>query len=302
MYRSLPPLTAIKAFEAAARHENYRKASEELFVSPTAISQQVALLEGYLGVKLFSRKANKVQLTNVGRTFLPQLTRGLDHIARASLKVRNERIKGSVKLGVLPAMAVHWLIPNLLKFNQQFPDLILSVHTTPNVGNIVEDDIDITIRYCDGEVGDMQALLLKKESVFPICSPRLIGQLGGLNSIKDIEKFTLIHHIDGRRQQTWLGWQYWIRKMKLGINPAHHPGFEFRDSISVMQATIAGLGVAIGRSALIGNLLDTGQLVRPFRIHASAEFAYYIVVPGERIHEPKIKAVIDWLISIANSE
>lgn len=302
MNRLLPPLTAIKAFEAAARHENYRKAAAELLVSPAAISQQVALLEDYLDVKLFARMSNKIQLTAAGRSFLPLLTQSLDQIAQASLRIRSERIKGSVKLGVLPAMAVHWLIPRLAQFNQQFPDLTLSVHTTPNVSHIMDDDVDITIHYCDGRVEGMHTFLLMRESVFPICSPKLMGKTGGLNSIRDISKYTLIHDIDGRRQQPWLGWEYWIKKLKLNIHPEHHPGFEFRDSISVMHATINGLGVALGRSALIGDLLETGQLVRPFKVHLTADYGYYIAVSEKYRNKPEIKAVIDWLLSQAKME
>ena len=300
MNRNLPPLTAIKAFEAAARHESYRAASAELHVTPTAISQQVVVLEQYLDTKLFTRMSNGLRLTNAGKSLLPSLTESLNLIADAALEVRREKLKGSVKIGVLPAMAVNWLIPNLSSFNAKFPDLTLSVHTTPDMTTIQAEEMDITIDYCKGQFEDKTGVLLCDEVVFPICSPKLIGKMGGLTSIRDIEGFPLIHDIDGRRTQPWLGWKHWSKKMRLNINLARHPGFEFRDSISVMHATVAGLGVAIGRSALIGGLLESGQLVRPFKIHSKANFSYYIVVSNDRVEEPKIKAVIEWLKSISH--
>ncbi len=293
MSRKLPPLTAIKAFEAAARHESYVKASKELSVTPTAISQQVAHLEAYLEVKLFVRMANTLKLTSAGRVFLPDLSNVLDSLANAATKVRKERISGTVKLGVLPAMAVHWLIPNLKSFKSQFPDLNLSIHTSPNL-EISSEDLDLNIRYFDGKSSNHYCRFLMDEYVFPICSPKLLNKVS-LNSLSDLKQFSLIHDIDGRRTQPWLGWQLWLGDRDI----QQHPGFEFRDSISVMHAAINGLGVALGRSALIGDLLSTGQLVAPLKNRKPADFSYYIEVRKDLINEPEIRAVIEWLLELS---
>lgn len=290
--RKLPPLTAVRSFEAAARHESYVKAARELHVTPTAISQQVSQLEKHLDVKLFVRFANGLKLTSAGRMFLPELSSGLEQIANAAGAVRRERLQGTITIGALPAMAVHWLIPNLGNFSHRFPDLHLSLHTSPNL-EIVTEDIDIKIRYFDGKSSRYFCRFLMDEEVFPVCSPRLLHQ-DNLNSLADIRQFPLIHDIDGRRNQPWLGWQQWLSDFDFET----HPGFEFRDSLSVMHAALNGLGVALGRSALIGNLLSTGQLIAPLKNRKKSEFAYYVEVDNERINEPGIRAVVDWLVSL----
>ncbi len=294
MFRKLPPLTAIRSFEAAARHESYVKAAKELHVTSTAISQQVSQLEEHLQIKLFARLANGLKLTSAGRMFLPELSSGLRQIADAAGSVRRERLQGSLKIGVLPAMAVHWLIPNLERFSSLFPDLNLSLHTSPNL-ELITEDIDIKIRYFDGKSSKYYCRFLMNEEVFPVCSPRLLNQ-DSLNSLADIKQFTLIHDIDGRRNQPWLGWQQWLGDFDL----ENHPGFEFRDSISVMHAALNGLGVALGRSALIGDLLASGQLIAPIKTRKKSDFSYYIEVDNKRINEPEIRAVVDWLISLVN--
>ncbi len=294
MFRKLPPLTAIRSFEAAARHESYVKAAKELHVTSTAISQQVSQLEEHLQIKLFARLANGLKLTSAGRMFLPELSSGLRQIADAVGSVRRERLQGSLKIGVLPAMAVHWLIPNLERFSSLFPDLNLSLHTSPNL-ELITEDIDIKIRYFDGKSSKYYCRFLMNEEVFPVCSPRLLNQ-DSLNSLADIKQFTLIHDIDGRRNQPWLGWQQWLGDFDL----ENHPGFEFRDSISVMHAALNGLGVALGRSALIGDLLASGQLIAPIKTRKKSDFSYYIEVDNKRINEPEIRAVVDWLISLVN--
>ena len=294
MFRKLPPLTAIRSFEAAARHESYVKAAKELHVTSTAISQQVSQLEEHLQIKLFARLANGLKLTSAGRMFLPELSSGLKQIADAAGSVRRERLQGSLKIGVLPAMAVHWLIPNLERFSSLFPDLNLSLHTSPNL-ELITEDIDIKIRYFDGKSSKYYCRFLMNEEVFPVCSPRLLNQ-DSLNSLADIKQFTLIHDIDGRRNQPWLGWQQWLGDFDL----ENHPGFEFRDSISVMHAALNGLGVALGRSALIGDLLASGQLIAPIKTRKKSDFSYCIEVDNKRINEPEIRAVVDWLISLVN--
>ena len=292
MVRKLPPLTAIRAFEAAARHESYVQAAKELCVTPTAISQQVAQLESHLEVKLFVRMANSLKLTSAGRIFLPELTTGLDYVANAAAQIRKERLEGVVKLGVLPAMAVHWLIPNLQSFSSRFPELQLSIHTSPDL-EISTEDLDLKVRYFDGKSSEYYCRFLMDEEVFPVCSPKLLFR-DSLNSLSDIKQFPLIHDIDGRRKQPWLGWQQWLGDFDMD----RYPGFEFRDSISVMHAAINGLGVALGRSALIGDLLSSGQLIAPLKHRKTAGFSYYIEVHNDRIDEPEIRAVIDWLIGL----
>lgn len=293
MTKRLPPLTAIRSFEAAARHESYAKAGKELHVTPTAISQQVSLLEDHLQVKLFVRFANRLKLTNAGRMFLPELTAGFEQIANAAEKVRKERLRGTVTIGLLPAMAMHWLIPKLGQFSAQFPDLHLSLHTSPNL-EFVTEEIDLKIRYFDGKSSQYDCRFLSDEEVFPVCSPSLLQQ-DKLYSISDIKNFPLIHDIDGRRNQPWLGWNQWLDNADLET----HPGFEFRDSMSVMHAAINGLGIALGRSALLGNLLSTGQLVAPLKARKKADFSYYIEAKNEQLKDPNIRAVIDWLTDIA---
>jgi LysR family glycine cleavage system transcriptional activator len=286
------PLTAIRSFESAARHESYVKAGQELHVTPTAISQQVSLLEGHLEIKLFVRLANRLKLTSAGAMLLPELTAGFELISNAADKVRKERLQGIVTIGILPAMAMNWLIPKLGDFSAQFPDLHLSLHTSPDL-DFVTEDVDIKIRYFDGKGSKDNCHFLCDEEVFPVCSPSML-QKNKLYSVADIKHFPLIHDIDGQRNQSWLGWHQWLSDVEIET----HPGFEFRDSMSVMHAAVNGLGIALGRSALLGNLLSTGQLVAPLKEKKKAGFSYYIEVKNENFEEKNIQVVIDWLMGI----
>lgn len=288
-----PSLTALRAFEAAARHESYKKAGNELNVTPTAISQQVSLLEEQLKIKLFVRFANRLKLTTPGRLLLPDLSAGFRQLSKAIDKIGDERPSGTVTVGVSSGMAVHLLIPNLSSFSKPFPNLNLSIHTSPNL-ELAAEDIDLKIRYCNGSSNQSYCQFLCDEYIFPICSPDLMPLGSHHYTIDDIMKLPLIHDIDGRYGQPWLGWERWL----INYDFESHPGIEFRDSMSIMHAAINGVGVALGRSAILGDLINTGRLIAPLKEKKKADFSYYIETDNNRIEEPKVKAVIDWLISL----
>lgn len=294
MARLLPPLTAVRAFEAAARYEGFSKAAAELHVTPTAVSQQVKVLEKHLGVQLFLRLPRGLELTREGKAYFPELTEGLDRITRASSLVQRDRLSGTVTLAVLPSMAANWLIPRLADFAQRLPDVRLRLYTSTDLSAFAAENADIAIRYFDGAMPGMHVEFLTAEEVYPVCSPKLLNQGQPLHTLRDLRNFRLLHDVDGFRRQPWIGWPTWLAHID-EVELMERPGFVFADSLSLIHAALNGLGVALGRSGLLGDLLSSGDLVRPMRMSRTAEYRYYIVTPEDRANEPTLRAVCQWL-------
>ena len=294
MARLLPSLTAVRAFEAAARNGGFSRAAAELHVTPTAVSQQVKVLEEQLGVQLFRRLPRGLALTREGTAYLPELTEGLDRIAKASAVIQKDRFTGTVTLAALPSMVVNWLIPRLANFAQRLPDIRLRLHASTDMSVFASENVDIAIRYFDGAMPGMHVEFLTDEDIFQVCSPKLLNRGPPLHTLRDLRNFDLLHDIDGFRRQPWIGWPTWLADVNEDELMARS-GFVFTDSLSMIHAALNGLGVALGRSALLGDLLVSGELVRPMRMCRKAEFRYYLVTPEHRADEPPLRAVCQWL-------
>jgi LysR family glycine cleavage system transcriptional activator len=300
MVRRLPPLNALRAFEAAARHMSFSKAADELHVTPAAISHQVKALEDVLGVTLFRRLVRSLALTDAGRTYLPNLTRGLDHIARATEQLRGRGLAGRLTLSVMPSFAMRWLVPLLPDFHAAFPDIDLVVRAEPRKVDFDTEDVDAAIRYGPATHPGLRADLLMREEIFPVCSPALVQGPRAIRTLADVRHHPLIHDFDASAAESWFHWETWIREHGLGdVDPTR--GLRFSDSSLMLEAATLGLGVALGRSAIMGDLLASGRLVRPVAEAHDADHAYWIVSPERLADEPKVAALRDWLIGVATT-
>jgi LysR family transcriptional regulator, glycine cleavage system transcriptional activator len=299
MPRRLPPLNSLRAFEAAARLGSFTAASRELRVTASAISQQVLVLERFLGARLFKRLPRGLVLTATGRTYLPELTAGLDGLAEATRRLRSGDVGGLLCVTTLPAFATGWLLPRLHRFRERYPRIELVLRTDRAVLDFRKEDLDLAIRFtARATTGDLRAVALLDEELFPVASPALVSPARLPLQLADLAELPLLHDTDASPNQPWMGWRDWFEREGLDVSVALR-GMRFSDSSVMIGAAIAGLGVAIGRSPHIEGHLARGQLVRLTTSSWKAEWSYHLVGPAASFARPNVKAFVGWALEEA---
>ncbi len=295
--RRLPPLNALRAFEAAARHLSFTKAADELSVTPGAISQQVKLLEDTVGVPLFRRDPKGLSLTEAGNAALPSLRDGFDRLHAASRLMTQERGAGRITVSVAPSFASKWLVPRLDAFQEIYPDIDVYVHADTDVVDFAVDDVDLAIRYGRGQYGDLTATLLMRERIVPVCAPGLLTGEHPLKEVDDLAHHTLLH--DGGHDNEIATWAMWLRAAGSQVDGTRGP--RFNQSSLVIEAAVAARGVALAKFALAEADLEAARLVIPFDLTTPTDFAYWVVHPEAKAALPEVKAFKDWLVAEAGS-
>ena len=291
----LPTLNALRAFEAAGRHLSFTRAAQELHVTQAAVSHQIKSLEEQLGMRLFRRGARGLLLTDAGQSYLPSVRDAFAKLAAATERLRARDARGAITVSVLPSFAARWLVPRLPRFRAAQPEIDVRVAADDHLVDFDRDDVDIAIRYGRGDYPGLRTDRLMTEELFPVCSPALLAGDPPLEKPEDLARHTLLH--DDMR----LDWTMWLMAAGVeGVDPDR--GASFNSSSLVLQAAVDGQGVALGRSALTGDDLAAGRLVRPFAVSLPAEFAYYIVCPEHTADRPGIKTFRDWLLSEAGPQ
>lgn len=289
MARRLPPLNAVRAFEAAARHLSFTKAAKELHVTQAAISHQVKALEAYLGIKLFRRLNRALVLTEEGQTYLPPVKRIFDHLYDATRRLTENEARGKLTVSVIPSFAARWLVPRLGRFREAQPDIDVRVAPSGHLVDFAREDVDLGIRYGRGRYPGLRVERLMTEDILPVCSPALLEGSRPLKRPSDLRHHTLLHDEGHAEWRTWL--------LAAGVDDVDATrGTVFTDSGMLIQAAVAGQGVALARGALAADDLASGRLVRPFDFNLPAEFAYYIVCPEATADQPKVVAFREWLL------
>mgnify|MGYP002633055731 CR=1 FL=1 len=292
MSRRLPPLNSLKAFEAAARHLSFTRASVELNVTQAAISHQIKGLEERLGVLLFRRLNRTLLLTDEGQSLLPQVSEALDILAAAVDRLARQEQAGVLTLSTLDSIAASWLVPRIGKFRTLHPDIDVRVSSTDAVVDFSGDGIDMALRYGSGTYPGIEKVLLMTETLFPVVSPLLLEKIGPLEKPADLARFPLLH--DDMRDD----WAAWMEAAGVGdIDVSRGPSFSHSNHIQL--AAVAGEGVALGRSIMVVDNLFSGLLQKPFELELKAHHAYYAVYPKASAGRPKIVAFRDWLIGEA---
>ncbi|HUN52975.1 MAG TPA: transcriptional regulator GcvA [Candidatus Sulfotelmatobacter sp.] len=290
--RSLPPLNGLRAFEAAARHLSFARAAGELNVTPAAISHQIKALEARLGTPLFRRRNREVLLTDAGQALLPGVRDGFDRLAAAAERVQSREAVGALNVSVLPSLAARWLVPRLARFHARHPDIDLRLSATQNVVDFSREDFDAAIRHGRGTWPGLRCDLLLRDEFFPVCSPSLREGPLPLRTPEDLRHHVLLH--DSARED----WRLWLAAAGIGgIDLSRGPSFN--DGSLLVQAVVAGQGVAVGRRALVAGELAAGRLVRPFDVVLPVDRAYYLVCPAAAAERPKIAAFRAWLMAEA---
>ena len=277
----LPPLNALKAFEAAARHESFSKAAEELNVTQGAVSRHVKLLEDHLGVALFRRLPRGLELTEPGRSLLPTLSDCFQRIAEAAR--RSAAVTRTLDVICAPSFAIRWLIPRLAGFQAREPDLRVRLNTDCSyMGEFYKGEFDVAIDTHDSlPTTGYEIRQIRKERLTPVCAPTLPDPT-------NLAAQTLLHDCND--------WRRWLAAA--GITEVDSRGGQTFTSMDMaVRAAIAGQGIAIGDLSLIEDELARGQLVAPFDLVLSENTGYYLIAAPGRMAEPKIAAFRDWLMS-----
>ncbi|MFM7403222.1 MAG: LysR substrate-binding domain-containing protein [Erythrobacter sp.] len=298
--KNIPSIDLLRSFDSTARLLSFTKAAEELFLTQSAVSRQIKTLEDQLGLPLYVRGVRKLTLTEAGR----RLAKTVDAVIRqleATIATLDE-LEPARTLGISTTVsfAALWLIPRLATFRARNPDVDVRVSATSEVQNIKRERLDIAIRYARPERIPQGTQVLFQEEVFAVCSPGLCADPARpLHTPADLQDQVLLHMDDACGEWDWYMWSTWLESRGLsGLRPAGSVRFSQYDQM--IQAAIAGQGVALGRHPLIRRLLTQGALVAPFAEEHISSGAYYLVTePGSETN-PDVLEFKSWLFTAAS--
>lgn len=281
------PLTALRTFEAAARHGSFTQAAEELHVTQGAVSRQVQALEDRIGVALFERNGRTLALSLEGRLLASAATDALERLGDAVSKLA--RPAGTITLSMLPSVAACWMAPRMSDFALAHPDVMLRLSASRHLVDFQREGIDAAIRYGPGGWADVDAEPLASEEIFPVCSPDYAAQLG-LKSPGDLARATLLH------TDVPDGWRDWFAAAGY---PEHFTaeGLYLDEDAALLRAAAEGEGMALGRSVLVARDLAQGRLVAPFEVSIPATYSYWFVAPVEARRRREVALVREWLVA-----
>ncbi|WP_342725596.1 transcriptional regulator GcvA [Bradyrhizobium sp. B097] len=290
--RSLPPLNAVRAFEAAARLGSFKEAAAELSVTHGAVSQQIRLLEEWLGAPaLFRRSVRRVVLTPAGAALLAEFAPALDRISAAVQQHRERRGDVAVavlRVNALATFSLRWLLPRMSRFRAEHPDIEVRLSTSNEPVDALPESFDVVIRGGPDTFHGFSSRFLVSERRLPVCSPLLLERLP-LHEIADLSRHTLLHVTSMPRL-----WRDWLTEAgHSALEPA--AALTFDHFYLTIQAALDGLGVAMGPTALISDDLAAGRLVTPFPTISLPARSYFAYFPAGRSNDPHSAVFCDWL-------
>lgn len=291
MTSHLPPLAALRAFEAAARHQSFTSAGEELGMTQAAVSYQIKVLEDRLGAPLFFRRPRQVTLTETGQRLAPEISRAFAIVADAFTEARGV-VEGTLTISTMQTFAAHWLVQRLGAFQLQNPSLAVRLDPSSELVDFSRDPVDVAIRSGDGNWPGLISHLIMKADFTPMLSPQLAESHGGVNAPEDLLNLPLLDPSD-----PW--WPKWFAAA--GID-AKGKLSSLRGSYYTVQtleagAAMAGTGVAILTPAFYKAELASGRLMKPFDLVAEDGRGYWLVYPESRGNSPKIRKFRDWILA-----
>jgi LysR family transcriptional regulator, glycine cleavage system transcriptional activator len=285
--RRLPNLAALRAFEAAARHQNFSRAAEEIHVTHGAISHQVRGLEEELGVALFARHGKRIAITVEGERFAATLRKALNEIAVAADALRADTRHKRLTITAMPSFAARWLSPRIGKFIERNPDLEVMLQSSGALTDYVRESVDVGIRFGGGNYPGLMTEKLTDDYYYPVASPRFNGGKLPRTPLKMAQSVLL--RCEGEP------WTPWFRAAGLDfIEPTG--GLVFQDSSMLVRAAAEGHGIALARHVIALNELESGELVRLFDAQVRCAHSYYLVCPPESMRKPQVQAFRAWLL------
>jgi LysR family glycine cleavage system transcriptional activator len=290
----LPALAALRAFEAAARHSSFRRAAEELRITQSAVSHQIARLEDGLNTRLFRRHARRVELTEAGAQFYPFVREGFERLAQGTALLTRKGLAGDLTVQVYVTVAVRWLIPRLFGFQQDNPDLLVRLSTSHLDWEFDADTCDVGIIYTTRpNRAALHYAPLFKASLFPVCTPELALTL---SQPSDLERQILLQVYTA--SEDWRAWLAVVGLPAIGERAA--PTFD--SYLLALEAALEGQGVAVAPHFLVTADLRAGRLVRPFQAKAEQPGGWFLVCRAERCSEAAIVRFHDWLVGAVKSD
>jgi len=295
--RRLPPLNALRAFEAAARHLNFSRAADELAVTPGAVSQQIQNLEDYVGASLFKRTPKGLLLTDAAQTALPALREAFDRLAEAASLLTAAVDGRRLTVSVAPSFAAKWLVPRLGLFEAAHPQVDVWLSADMEVVDFALGEIDLAIRYGAGRYPGLEVVKLMSETVLPVASPEYL-EANPVLAPADLASHVLLHDGSPDADDSCPDWSMWLAARGIrGIDGARGP--RFNQSSLVIEAAAGGRGVALAKRALAQADLDSGRLVAPLQDATAVDFAYFVVHPKAKGRLPQVKAFVSWITAQA---
>lgn len=289
MYRSLPPMPALRAFEAAAQMLSFKEAAAQLYRTPSAVSHQIRRLERDLGTALFHRDPGGLRLTEAGREYLRAVSGALDDLAEATTRLRRQHGQAAVAISLFPSFAVRWLIPRLHDFRARHPDVEIELISSVRRADLDSGLIDAAIRFGEGDWPGLRCDPLMAEERTPVCSPGLAAGPPPLRRVSDLAHAVLLHN--GAHPGEWAEWL--AAAGVEGVDADRGPVFDA--SNEVLAAAANGLGVALGRRPLVEVDLEAGRLVAPFEERVRTEGRYWLVAPEATADRPALAQLRAWL-------
>ncbi|MEO0830289.1 MAG: transcriptional regulator GcvA, partial [Pseudomonadota bacterium] len=288
----LPPLTALRAFEAAARHLSFAKAAEELHVTPAALSFQIKNLEAHLGQPVFKRLNRAVELTDIGRQLYPGTAQGFEALGQAWNSARRAGDTTTLTVTAGPAFTAKWLAPRLFEFAQAHPDIELRFVATLRLLDFDLDGVDAAIRFGNPTDEGLFSVPIIEEWLTPMMTPELAK---GIQRPSDLRTATLLHQDDVRFLNPPIDWSAWFRAAGLGT-PPQNLGPTFSQADHAIDAALEGAGVVLGRISLAQKALKEGRLVAPFSTALTTDAHYRFVCPPGSEARPQVAAFLEWTL------
>jgi len=295
MNQSLPPLNALRAFEAAARHLSMTRAAAELNVTPAAVSHQVVGLEELLGGKLFVRKQRGLELTPLGEAYLPGLQEGFHKLREATDRIFESAGQDvPLVLSAPPAFSAKWLMPRLQRVRKILPDLQIVNEIAEQPLKSASPGREIAIRYGTGVYPGMTVEKLFEEAVFPVCSPALLGNGPIIETPEGLLDYPLLHGRKSFPGENYPSWSEWFAAA--GYRPKGRlPGLYFDHHWMTVEAALEAQGIALAKRTIIESEIKRGRLLRLLDFSYPLDFAYYLVYPGEIVPDSAAAAFRDWV-------
>jgi LysR family glycine cleavage system transcriptional activator len=286
----LPPLNALHTFEVAARHMSFKHAADELCITPTAVSHRIRSLEDWLEIKLFNRLTRSLEFTKEGEAYATRVNQAFELIAVASDDIRNSSEDGELVISTTMSLASNWLTPKLLGFQTEFKNLQVKVEGSDSVLDLSRSNVDIAIRFGEGNYEDLHFDILFKDYVTPVCTPEYAAKLLTPSDLLDAPRID--YHWAGFSEKD-PSWNKWFKAAGLNV-PDLSPVPTFSDEHMVLTLAKAGKGIALIGTTAAAEYLISGQLVRPFPI-ALENYTYYFTCLPQRLNSHKISAFYKWL-------
>ena len=290
----LPSVTALAAFEAAARHLSFKRAAGELNVTPAAVSRQIGNLEAEVGKSLFRRLHRRVELTSEGEVLFGAVNLGFTGISRVIAGFRDEPTDKRVVVGSTTAMASFWLLPRLKRFWARYPEISVDHVISDTPIDMHADKVDVSIRFGQGAWPEIESRYLFADRIYPVCSPGHVSGRPELELESGLANGVLLDvHVADR----WVDWKFWLAQQGLEYRPeaARH----FNNYVIAVQAAVDGQGFALGWHCMVGGLVERGDLVRPFEASISSPGAFFLTYPAAMELAPEAVLFADWLQSEA---